>query len=783
MFERVCFCLRILTDKSMKIKVMGVVLALLISTLCIAAPASKADAHITGHVTDDTNGEHIPFATLIINGTTIGGVCDRTGHFLLKNVPIGKHTIKASYLGYHDVEQTVEVVANKTIEVKLALSPKVLEVDEIVVTGSRNETNRRLSATVVNVLSSKLFEKTASNNVAQVLNFQPGLRVEYNCSNCGVPQLRINGLEGQYSQILLDSRPIFSSLAAVYGLEQLPAAMIERVEVIRGGGSALFGSSAIGGVVNIITKEPLRNSVTLSNNTGFFEKGGIDVNTSLNGSLVTDDHRAGVYIFGMIKDRDSYDRNGDGFSDIPKISSETIGFRGYYKLTSLSRLTAEYHHIKEFRRGGNMMDQPAHEADIAEQLRHNINGGGIKYDLFSSDYKHRLNLYTSLQGIRRESYFGTEQDLNAYGTTKDFTIVAGAQYSYSADKFLFMPSQLTVGTEYTDNDLDDKMLGYGRTIEQNSVCYGTFFQNEWKNEKLSMLIGGRLDKHNKVNDPIFSPRVNLRYTPISAIGLRTSYSSGYRAPQAYDEDLHVAAVGGKVAIISISPDLKPEYSRSVSGSVDLYHRLAGVEVNLIAEGFYTNLGDVFALQEKGRDSEGNLLLERHNASGAIIKGVNFDLKLGFSPKLILDGGFTIQSSRYKEPESWSSSPNLTPQKRMFRAPDQYGYLTLNYQPIKKFSALLSGNYTGSMLVQHYGDENQTVRQDSQTLTPHFWDLATRLAYDIKLSSHVTLQISGGVKNILDSFQRDLDHGIMRDAGYIYGPAAPRSYFFGIRASF
>ena len=173
------------------------------------------------------------------------------------------------------------------------------------------------------------------------------MRVETNCGNCGTTQLRINGLEGQYSQVLLDSRPIFSSLASVYGLEQLPVAMIERVEVIRGGGSALFGANAIGGVVNIITKEPLRNSVTLSNTTNIFEGGTADFNTSLNGSFVSDDYKMGVYLFGMIKDRDSYDRNGDGFSDIPKLNSETAGFRAYYKTSPYTRLTAEYHHIHE----------------------------------------------------------------------------------------------------------------------------------------------------------------------------------------------------------------------------------------------------------------------------------------------------------------------------------------------------------------------------------------------------------------------------------------------------
>lgn len=757
-------------------KIFGALIVLL-TAISVCSAKGKTDAHMTGHIIDAETSEHIPFATITIKGTTFGTISDATGHFLLKNLPEGQHTIVASHLGYHSIEQSVEILAQRTIEVKLSIRPQALKMDEVVVTGSRNETNKRESATIVNVLSAKLFEKTASNNVAEVLNFQSGLRVEYNCSNCGVPQLRINGLEGQYSQILLDSRPIFSSLATVYGLEQLPAGMIERVEVIRGGGSALFGSNAIGGVVNIITKEPLKNSVSLSNSTALFEGGGSDVNTTLNGSFVTDDNRAGIYLFGMVKDRDSYDRDGDGFSEIPKVGSETIGFRGYYKINSSSRLTAEYHHMREFRRGGDLMDRPPHEANIAEQLRHNINGGGVKYDLFTEDYKHRLSLYTSLQNISRDSYFGTNKNLDAYGTTKDFTLIAGGQYALRFDKLLFMPSDLTVGLEYTDNQLNDKMLGYDRTIDQHSVSYGTFLQNEWKNEKLSLLIGGRLDKHNKVNDPIFSPRVNVRYTPIEQIGLRASYAGGYRAPQAYEEDLHVAAVGGEVAIISIDPNLRPEYSHSISASADLYHRFGIVEANLLVEGFYTDLRDVFTLVEKGHDTEGNLLLERQNASGAVIKGVNFELKMGFTPKLTLDAGYTMQTSRYKKDHAWSENPELTPQRKMFRSPDHYGYVTLNYQPVKQLAASLTGNYTGSMLVPHYAG---TIDHDAETTTPKFVDLGARVAYDFRLSSQVTMQINGGVKNVFDAYQKDIDKGMLRDAKYIYGPAMPRMYFFGVK---
>lgn len=299
-----------------------------------------SDANITGHVVDARTGEHIAYATLALKGTTIGAATDATGHFFLKNLPTGRFTLVASAVGYAPAEREVELRADRTIEVNFELHEAALAVDEVVVSASRTETNKRFSPTIVSVASQKLFENTASCNLAESMNFQSGLRVENNCGNCGTTQLRINGLDGQYSQVLLDSRPIFSSLAGMYGLELFPASMIERVEVIRGGGSALFGSSAIGGVVNIITREPLRNSVALGNTTNILEGGSADFNTSLNGSFVSDDYRTGIYLFGMVRSRDSYDRNDDGFSDIPKLNSETAGFRAYYKTSAYTRLTA-----------------------------------------------------------------------------------------------------------------------------------------------------------------------------------------------------------------------------------------------------------------------------------------------------------------------------------------------------------------------------------------------------------------------------------------------------------
>lgn len=733
------------------------------------------DANIYGHIVSPESHEHIPFVTISVKGTTIGTTADATGHYYLKNLPEGKCTVVAEAIGYRTVEQTIEVKRNSTVEVNFVMEEQTLAVDEVVVSATRNETNKKSSAVIVNVASSKLFDNTASTNLAETMKFQSGLRIENNCGNCGTTQLRINGLDGQYSQILLDSNPIFSSLAAVYGLEQLPTSMIERVEVIRGGGSALFGSNAIGGVVNIITKEPLRNSLTLSNVTNVAKDGTAEFNTALNGSFVSDDRRAGIYLFGMVKNRDAYDRNKDGYTDIPHLKSETIGFRGYYKTSAYTKLTAEYHHIHEFRRGGDSIELAPHLTNIAEQLDHQIDGGSLRFDGFSADSRHRYGVGISAQGIHRDSYYGTDKNPDTYGHTNDLTIVASAQYTYSFERCLFMPAQLTAGAEYTYNDLSDDFPAVGRHMTQTVQSGGAYLQNEWQSEKVNIIIGGRLDAHNMVDKPIFSPRANVRYSPHRNVGLRLSYSSGYRAPQAYNEDLHIDVLNRQAAIIKIDPNLKPEHSHSVSASADLYHNFGRVQTNLLIEGFYTDLKDVFALSKVGEDEAGNIIKLRHNASGATVKGITAEFKVGMPDIFELQAGYTFQRSRYDEPERWSD--NVEPQRRMFRSPDSYGYMTADFDVTRRFSASLFGNYTGPMLVQHNAGY---IAQDTERLTPSFWDMGLRMAYEFRLSDFIGMELSAGIKNIFDSFQRDLDYGPAKDSVYIYGPTQPRTFFVGLK---
>ena len=755
------------------------ILFLLFAGVLVCSPLmanTATDAHVAGHVLDAHTREHLSFVNVQIKGTTLGCLTDESGHFYLKNLPEGQLTLVFSMMGYETLEKVVTLHRDTLVEMNVAISETSFVIDNVVVTANKYATKQKEVATIVNVIPPLIIESTTSNTMADVLNFQTGLRVEETCSNCGVPQIRINGLEGQYTQILMDSRPIFSSLASVYGLEQLPAGMVDRIEVIRGGGSALYGANAIAGVVNIITKEPSRNSFNISNTSAFTQAGTYDINTNMNASVVSENQKAGLFLFGVQRNRQQYDRDNDGYSDIPHINSTTVGFRSYFKTSDYSKITAEYHHTNEFRRGGYGIDslQP-HESPLTEQLKHNIDAATAKWDMYTADNKHFVSVYTSFQHIARDSYFGTNYNPNAYGKSTDIVSVTGAQYRFSYPCGI-MNADLSAGAEYSYNQLRDQILGYDRNTLQRVHLGGGYVQNEWKNKQWSILVGGRLEQHSLLDKPVFSPRANIRYTPIEPIILRLSYASGYRAPQIYEEDLHVGAVGGEVSLITLDENLKPEYSHSISGSIDMYKRFGKWDLNLTLEGFFTQLNDVFTLVENGHDAQGNLLLTRTNASGARVAGMNLEAKVGFGHLLTFQAGYTYNHSRYIEPLQWSENPNIAPQRRMFRTPEHYGYFLCNIEPVEHFHIVTNGKVTGNMLVQHFAGY---VPEDEEVTTPTFFEWDIKVCYDIPLYKHYTLEINAGVKNILDNYQSDIDQGMDRDAGYIYGPATPRTFFAGI----
>ncbi len=742
---------------------------------------------IFGHVIEKDTEESLPYATVMIVETGKGTVTNENGEFLFEGIPAGDYTLRVQLLGYETQEKAVSVSKDFRVDIHFELLETGIQFDEVVVSANRNETSRKLAPVVVNVLNHQLFEAVNTTDLAKSLNFQSGLRVENNCQNCGFPQVRINGLEGPYSQILINSRPVMSALSGVYGLEQIPVNMIERVEVVRGGGSALFGANAVGGTINIITKDPVNNSFQIASTMSNMNGKVWEQYMGANASLVSKDNTYGIALYQSYRNRNPYDADDDGFSELGKLNMNTFGLRTYYRPTQFSRLSLEYHTTNEFRRGGNKFDLEPHETDITEQTKHVINSGGLNYDLFWKEYKHKLSFFTSAQHTDRNSYYGAQQDLNAYGKTDDLTWVVGGMYVGNFDRVLFSPATFTAGLEYQHNSLHDIMTGYDRDMKQDVRIASAFVQNEWKMDKFTLLAGFRLDEHNLIENPIFSPRLNLLYKPTDKVQARLTWSTGFRAPQAYDEDLHVTAVGGEGVLIQLADGLKPEHSNSFSGSIDWSSNIGHWQTNLLLEGFYTTLDDVFILEDIGSDAHGNKVKERRNGNGARVYGVNIDGKIAHGRDVSLQMGFTVQRSKYTEWEAWSESPDVPLIKNMPRTPDYYGYFTLMTAPFKNFDASLSGVYTGRMHVPYYAptdlpDEyvGMYKTQDEMVHTPDFFDLNLKLNYTFVLSDHIKLQLNGGVQNLFNAFQKDLDKGPFRDSGYFYGPTQPRTYFVGIK---
>jgi outer membrane receptor for ferrienterochelin and colicins len=734
----------------------------------------KTDANVFGHTI--SGGEHITGVHVYIKGTQIGTVTDRTGHYFLFNLPEGKHTLVASGIGFQPTEIEIEALANQTIEADFELQREVRVVQEVVITGSRIEQDRREVPVIVNVIKPELFKSTNSQNIADALGFQSGLRVENNCQNCGFQQVRMNGLEGSYSQILIDGRPIFSALSGVYGLEQIPISMIDRIEVVKGGGSATYGSNAIAGTINIITKEPLFNSFQVGHNTSAYSESTFDNNSFFNSTVLNNGNTGGISIFGNVRNRQAFDYDGDGFTEIPLFKMSSLGFKSFNRLTKNSKITVEYHNIADFRRGGNKLWTVPHKADITEQVGHRVNSGSVVFENLMKESKGKFSVFSSLRHTERDSYYGANFDPNAYGKSLDLVSYSGAEFLRFFHKGL-LPNSLLLGTDYTFNDLIDRQLSYNRLIEQSTHNVGVFAQGQWKVSNFSLLTGVRMDRHNMMDDIMFSPRANLLYNTSEYLQIRLGFASGFRAPQAFDEDLHIMAVGGEAQLIELDEDLKPETSMSFTGSFEWSPKFANNKFSVLSEAFYTQLNDVFVLEAGGYDQQGNMVLIRTNGECARVMGVNTELL--FSPHADFDIqlGFTFQKSEFLEPVEWSEDPNAELSTRMFRTPDQYGFINANWRTKKDFRFSLTGTYTGSMLVPHYAGY---IEEDRLETTPTFMDVNFKLAKVFNLPRQLNLEVATGVKNMLNSFQKDFDKGPERDAGYLYGPIYPRHFFVSVK---
>ncbi|WP_439127854.1 TonB-dependent receptor, partial [Polaribacter sp.] len=359
---------------------------------------------LSGKITS-TNGNPIPFASVYIKNSTIGTTSNIKGIYQLKKLP-KKATIIVSYQGYRKITKTINFLSTEKKVLNFTLIEDQLGLEEVVVTATRNRVERRKTPVVVSTIKPRLLQATQSLSMADGLSYAPGIRVETNCQNCGFTQVRLNGLGGGYTQVLLNSRPVFTSLIGVYGLEQIPTNIIERIEVVRSGGSALYGSSAIAGTVNVITKDPILNTWEIGSNLALIDGNTSDKTLTFNNSLVADDLNSGISFFGNYRKRDAFDANGDGFTELVALKNTTVGANAYINPSEKSKLSLNLASIQEYRRGGNKLDLAPQFTDITEELNHDTFIGGLAYEVYSKDDSEKYQIYTSLSHTDRESYYG-----------------------------------------------------------------------------------------------------------------------------------------------------------------------------------------------------------------------------------------------------------------------------------------------------------------------------------------------------------------------------------------
>ncbi|MEM8928299.1 MAG: TonB-dependent receptor [Bacteroidota bacterium] len=756
---------------------------------------------ISGRVT--SNEEPVPFANIIVENAGIATNTDENGDYSLQ-VPKGNLVLIVQAKGFRTQRTELNLEKDHNQKVDFYLLEDVLGLEEVVVSATRNRVERKSAPVVVSSIKPRLLTATQSLTLADGLNFAPGVRVETNCQNCGFTQVRLNGLDGAYTQILLNSRPVFTSLLGVYGLEQIPTNIIERVEVVRSGGSALYGSNAIAGTVNVITKDPVLNTWEIGSNLALIDGDALDRNLTFNSSIVADDLNSGFTLYGTYRNREEYDANDDGFTEIVELRNTTVGGKAFYRPNDRSRVSVNLNAIREYRRGGDRLNLSPQFTDITEELDHDTFIGGAEYEVDSRDNTRKFQVYTSASYTDRDSYYGglggarTRQDSllanNAFGTTQDLAWVNGLQLT----KVFKNNDVLTVGAEYNLSNTEDQIPGYNRLIDQSVNTLGGYLQYEWKPvEKFTALLGTRLDnasvdgdytiggiaRNVDITQTALSPRLTLSYLLTSELRLRGGYARGFRAPQAFNEDLHISSVGGEPQFVILSDDLDAEFSNAFTGSLNYSKTVNLLQLDFLLEGFYTALEDPFTLVSTGAVLEnGSILEEVRNGENASVYGSNFEFGVSPNPDWRFQLGGTIQRTQFDDPQILFESDGTPGETdividEFVRVPNFYGYLNTTWIPSEKFNVDITGTYTGNMTVPRViSDTGFLELNDSGS----FFDMNIKLETHFDFSESFMVTVTGGVNNLFNSYQDDFDIGPGRDSDYIYGPNLPQTFFVGIK---
>ena len=728
-------------------------------------PADKDPACSLEGVVKDTLGNLIPNATVLLENSGQVAVTDEEGHFCFESVPEGALTLLTTYKGFE--ERWIHGVQPGVEPVEIILEPA--RITESITVTAATRTEKRLEDVPIRteVVMPQIIEMSSAKTLADAVEFTPGIRVENSCQNCNFSSIRMLGLQGPYTQILFDGQPTMSSLAQVYGVEHIPAQMVDRIEIVKGGGSSIYGSGSVGGVINIISHTPSRNSIHLESSAEWVS--GTPVQTfGVVADWLSESRNTFLTAYSQNNNTNPMDFNDDAITEIADRKLSTSGLRfGKNFFDQSAKLTIDLSYMWEDRRGGSELDLPQDRAFLTEWVRSKRTAFGTSwFHSPNTDMDYRLSF--SLANTDRDTYYGSNQDPNAYGDSDNpLWLIDGQVNNYLGSHIL------SWGGQFRSDSIRDTQPAYDRTTDETYHNAGAFIQDDWFFlDGFELVYGFRVDKHSALEDAIISPRAALMWSPTPEFRFRSSIATGFLAPQVFDEDLHITQVGGEGQIIRNDPNLKEESSTTYMLGMEWRPLIGPGNALLEANAFDTEIKDLFLAIEDDIPGTEEYEFTRVNHGKASVYGAEFNFGYGIPNFFQLEFGIVEQRARFHEPDPDFNS------KDFFRTPNRYGVISLMYFNREIGDFFMGIRFEGQSIIPHYAGY---IPEDRLETTPAWITLDASYSKNFNLpgSDRRAMNLTLGVKNLTDKFQDDIDRTIYRDAGYIWGPRSPRTIYVSL----
>lgn len=742
-----------------------------ISSLSIAQQAT-----LTG--TARSEGEPMLFANVALLETNFGTSTDENGFFELNDIPAGTYQLLISAIGYRKLQQKITVGANETLDLGvLELQEDVLGLQEVVVTGTMKETFISDSPIKVDVITARYLEKNTSPvSIVEGVTLVNGVQEVVACGVCFTNSISINGLPGPYTAVLMDGTPMYGSLASVYGLNGIPTMIIDRFEVIKGPSSTLYGSEAVAGVINIITKDPAKQPIFSVDimGTSHLESFG---NVAFAPKIGKFNGYVGLN-YAYINDFD--DRNEDGFGDVVNLDRLSAFTKWTLNRKDGKKFTLAGKYYYEDRRNGV-------EAFLKNRAYRDVRGSTSIYG--ESIYTNRVELFGTYE-LPTEEHFKLDYSFSNHLQDSYY----GADYYEATQRIAFTnfiwnkilgKHDVLLGLTgryqfYDDNTVATVTNGQNQPDEQ--VIAGLFAQDEWQvADKVTLLAGSRFDYYKK-HGLIFAPRLNIKYKPATYTTLRANFGTGFRIVNLFAED-HAFVTGQRT--VEIVEELQPE--RSYNGSLNLNHIyiLGDGQGSLDIDAFYTYFTNKII---PNYDEPGKIIYA--NTDGhAISRGIGLGINHQFGIPVVVNIGVNVQKVTQTEPDDAGIFQTFN----VNFAPEWSSVSTINYEWKKpKLTFAYTLRLTGSMALPEVYDlnsEGQPIPHPRPTRSEPFAFQNIQLTKEFPKQN---IQLYIGIQNLFNYVQPYSplvgynDPTTMPgfstyfDTAYAYAPIHGRELYVGVK---